>query len=405
MRLNGKRMGVTPARVDDLAAFDYRVQVECDPEGRARGRVYNVKLKEGENRVFVDVPFDQAVRTKGGLALAYATDAERDAFLLTHGVNLARAAGVGEVLLVSPELEAARARVDRVRVSDGKVIASSSLTAIRGDGSIDTPMVARLVGKLRAKQSVRFVGQDEEAMTPWQPPTAQTAGTKMRAAAVAAASADDADDADDATEDAPAVAPVEASDDSSPRGNTLSTGVRLLGVGIGVVGIAGMATGFVLHAGHGTDGDLLARTDPLASVYRGVQQDWLDGRTMPLILGGAGSALLTSGLALFLPGDDGVPWWGWVSGAAGLGLGAWGLVNVFGGGTCDGNADRLFTQACIDDEKRFGMGLLLVMGAVPLLSVPLVAALRGAEDPAGPSVGVSAEVAPGHATVVMSGRF
>jgi hypothetical protein len=397
MRLNGKRMGVTPARVDDLAAFDYRVQVECDPEGRSRGRVYNVKLNEGENRVFVDVPFDQAVRTKGGLSLAYATDAERDAFLLTHGVNLARAAGVGEVLIVSPELEAARARVDRVRVSDGKVIASSSLTAIRGDGSIDSPMVARVVGRLRARASVRFVGHDEEPMAPWQPPTASV-GRASRAVSPSPPEADD-------EQDAPVIAPAAAADTPSRPGNTLGTGVRVLGVGLAVVGIAGIATGFVLHAGHGTDGDLLARTDPLAGVYRGVQQDWLDGRTLPIVLGGAGSALLTTGLALFLPGDDGVPWWGWVSGAAGLGVGAWGLINVLGGGTCDGNANRVYTQSCIDDEKRFGMGALMIMGAAPLLAVPLIAALRGAADSAGPAVAVSAEVAPGFATVVMSGRF
>ena len=391
VRMNGKRMGTTPARIEDLAVHDYRIQVECDPNGAARGRVYTVALAAGENRVKVDVPFDSAVSSQAELRLSYRTDAERDAYRFAHAVRLGDVLGVREMWLVAPELDAARVRIDRVDVAGKKVLASVSVAAaaatqhsgVSGDSAgVDAAAVRQAVTMLREGISARIVGAKVEPAKPWAPP-APAIGAWEDAAGPAENGDGGATRATDDAHDAP--------------GAALAAEWRVVGLAVGIAGVGALTAGVILHAGRSADADGLSSRAASEAGYLAAQDAWLGGRTLPIALGVGGGTALTAGLALALPGTDGMPWWGWVSGALGLGLGMAGVAELARGDVCDGDAAGLFSRRCLDGEFHLSAGALLVSGAVPLLSAPLISVLRGTESPAAsesapPPVTVNAEV-------------
>lgn len=371
VRMNGKRMGTTPMRIDDLSVYEYRVQVECDPSGAARGRVYTVALKEGRNRLHVDVPFDTAVSTEAGLSLSYRTDAERDAYRLAHAEKLGALVGADELWLPSPELEAGRVRVDRVRIvgpgtggagaaREAEVLASVSAD-FSGDDTARRAVVREVTALLAAAKSGALHAGVFTEGEKWGAPSADAAATPT------------------------------AASETPTRANALSSGWRVTGLALVLAGAGALGVGAVRHARRGTDADALQGIAASDAGYLAKQDAWLSGRTLPTVLSAAGGAAMTLGAALALPGGDGVPWWGWVSGAAGLGLGVVGAIQLASGGACDGDAAGVFSRACLDKEMQLGWGVVMVSGAVPLLSVPIIAALRGAEPVAAP-VRVGAEV-------------
>jgi hypothetical protein len=67
-----------------------------------------------------------------------------------------------------------------------------------------------------------------------------------------------------------------------------------------------------------------------------------------------------------------------VSGAAGVGLAAWGIFDLLSGDACGaGSPDR---QQCSDKSERRDRGAVILLSAVPLLAVPIAQLLRRRSD-------------------------
>jgi len=96
-RVNGIRVGPTPARVEQRPEGAYAVQVEC---GTTPGRIHRVQVEKGQNSVSVDADLDAVVRTRGGLRLEYT--AQPDVSILeTHALALSEVLDASRVILVA----------------------------------------------------------------------------------------------------------------------------------------------------------------------------------------------------------------------------------------------------------------------------------------------------------------
>ncbi|MCA9603939.1 MAG: PEGA domain-containing protein, partial [Myxococcales bacterium] len=237
VRLNGKRMGTTPARIEDLAAHDYRIQVECEPEGDTRGRVYTVALKKGVTNLVVDVPFDRAVSTTGDLALAYPNDGARDEYRLAHAIKAAKVLGADEVWLLSAELETGHVRVDRVLARTQAVLASASFEPLDAGGVPRARDTEVTVNALRAGSSVTVRnGQATAEATPWRAPVPASAAS------------------------AEAKPAAEGTGTASRSMHVLSTGWRIVGIGLVVAGAASLVGAAIPGGGHAGDGEGLEKS-------------------------------------------------------------------------------------------------------------------------------------------------
>ena len=113
--LNGRLVGVTPLDLPHVYPGRYRLHIRRSNE---QTRSHEIEIKPGENDVKIDLGFDEALRTEGELAFAYANAADRRAHCLAHAVQLARAFDLNAVLVFWTE----RARVHLALVdAHGKV--------------------------------------------------------------------------------------------------------------------------------------------------------------------------------------------------------------------------------------------------------------------------------------------
>jgi hypothetical protein len=64
---------------------------------------------------------------------------------------------------------------------------------------------------------------------------------------------------------------------------------------------------------------------------------------------------------------QGVPWWSYVIGAGGVGLAAWGAVELSQNNQCELSLD----ERCIKGHETVGRGALAFAAAAPLLSFPI----------------------------------
>lgn len=174
------------------------------------------------------------------------------------------------------------------------------------------------------------------------------------------------------------------------------------GIGVAVVGLAGVGLGVASHFQRATSGDRYAVAMPMDVDFLSRQSDWQGLGTRVYLFGALGGALLTAGAALALPERDGVPWWGWVSGALGLGALAGSIiaaVSLTSG--CDNVAEN--RRECVDRGQEGGAAMLLGMSALPLLTVPLVYLIG--RDPSGPAVNVDVGGEVGGMSLRLTGTF
>jgi hypothetical protein len=171
------------------------------------------------------------------------------------------------------------------------------------------------------------------------------------------------------------------------------------GVGAAVLGVAGLALGSVFHFQRASAGDRYVIAMPSDIDYLQRQAKWNDLGPRTYAFAALGGVLLGAGAVLGLPEREGVPWWGWVSGALGVGALAGAVVAAV---TLDGGCDNIADTPpqCVDRGQGGGRAMLLGMAAVPLLTVPLVY-LFG-RDPSG-SLEVGTEQ--GGASLRWRGRF
>jgi hypothetical protein len=137
-------------------------------------------------------------------------------------------------------------------------------------------------------------------------------------------------------------------------------------------GVAAEIAGWFLFRSRVDKGDAV-----LGSVDGSRDAPWENARTPMLAVGVAGGVTASAGVALLasaVPARK-VPWWlAGTVGAAGVGLLAWGAVDLAKGEACTSSDAR----ECVQDEQRQDRGMLLITSAVPLLTLPVTKGIRGA---------------------------
>jgi PEGA domain len=340
LRLNGVQFGNTPFVSEDLAPGEYRAQVECDPT--VRGRVHRIRIGAGTSTVRIDGRFDAAVRTDAAVRLVYgdAAQAER---AVGDALEIANVVGVNEVWLMWADADGERWRVDRVDVSEQRVLASV----------LSPPSMASLTAS--ALIAGRSEDRDEAGVRPmarWEP--GQGANGSEEAAA----------------------------GESGDSGDVASIAV---GSSLAVLGVGSFVAAAVLYDWRSQAGgqvSLAADAVPGNGTLEGYvewKQTWEGRRWSVLGASLAGAALTTGALPFLLPPEEGVPWWSYLVAGAGVGLVTAGALEIGTASTCAVELEQ--GAGCVAAAEAVDRGMIWLTASVPFLSVPLIHALRLAVGP------------------------
>jgi hypothetical protein len=331
--VNGRHLGVTPFRLDRAAEGEYRVQVEC---GRTPGRVHLVHLGEDPVELEVDTELDRALRTESRVALVYDNVPKTQQLASRHGALVARSVRAEEALLISSA--DAYVQLTRVSVAQGSTLARVHLRL----RSLEDASRAELDRGLDAL----FEGRVEKD-APVDLSVSQSA----------------TDQADCQSKLVPRAHSSEQ--DASRR----KLALRITSASLAAAGAALFVTGVFFEHQRKDAKDKLVTLDPAdADASSGVRDDLEHDKKLRW-LAVPGGALLTAAVPLArVDVSRGVPWWSYIVGSAGLGLAAWGAVELAKDGKCE---IPLATRGCADTRDSAGRGALLLAGAVPLLTVPI----------------------------------
>ena len=351
VRINGVEFGQTPLSGVELPVGTYRVQVECDP--KRRGRIHRVAVVSGVNGFFVDDEVDQVVRTRPMLHLEYVSASAWTARMV-HAASVADVLDEARPLVVSA-LPNSVLRLD----SNARELGPASVWVEAGSGEVSPADLRRAVDALLEGRSVDFTGPHPIARTSWDAPDA-VAGTTEPAVALTATS--------------------EAALDPRPTSHRVA-GWSLFGVGVASIGAS-----VGLHVWRGDLGDTFAGMP--ANLHDA--QRWNDARIAVWTTAAVGGAAVSAAMPLVLPNQERTPWWGWVSGAAGLGLAAYAVYEGVTLTNCPEPfiGDEGAVRDCVERGQEAGRMSLALAGAAPLLTIPLVYLIRPLR--AEPSVSVSA---------------
>ncbi|HMI93190.1 MAG TPA: PEGA domain-containing protein, partial [Polyangiales bacterium] len=387
--VNGRHLGHAPLELPQLSPGEYRVQAECE-EGVA-GRVHRVAI--GNRRIVkrIDTRFDAAVQTSLDIALRYDTvDAQRE-HAHSDALELARIVGVSAVVLVLPVLDASASdthtvQVERIDTQNGALAAAMRLR-VDPSGTIEPSALAVAVRDLRSG------GHDDNAAS---------GALALAQIQEVARLPRPATDRERAAQPAAEPGPPRTTRPSQERPSDLATDVVVakhdvpadepwspsaVGVALGTAGAVATVASWVLF-GHQLSLEFEYADELTAAPsgdYRATLDDLDDIEYVPLAIGGAGAALLTASLPSLLPpnSESEVPGLAIASGAFGAALAVTGTVLLVRGGNCD---EYDIEGRCIDILTTTRLGGLLLEGAFPWLSVPVVYLLRGASSPSDTSL-------------------
>ena len=365
VRLNGIEVGKSPMSWNDVRSGMTRVQLECDPG--VPGRIHEIELEPGDNRMDIDPELDRAVRTRGALWLAYRGLEARNRRGDTDAQLIAKAVHIGPVLQLWVDRDGDLARV-RVRAIRAGVVRETATLPLPADASIDPLAVA---------SAVTAALRDEGQLV------AQASGAPKQESAGPRPSASDAALADEISS---------AREEDRPLHDTNQP---LIGIPLAVLGSAGMVAGWVVYA---------ERQDTRRALYReGIPLTQIDTfqnqGTAATLLGSLGAATLTVSEYFWLPSQQSTPTWSWFVGGAGVALAATGVGLAIAGESCDVGDVRVTCQS-FSADARFGP--LLAMNALPLVGVPLTYLVR---DALRSEVLVSTSMSTDTASVSLSGTF
>lgn len=353
VRLNGVEFGTTPFVSEELAPGEYRAQVEC--EAGRRGRIHRIRLGEGTSTVRVDTRFDRSVRTDTVLRLAYPDAATAERHRLEDALEIGEIVGAAEVWLVMKDGDSTWLHMDRVVVNPTQVVASARL----GLG-VSLPRGLRA---LMAGESMDFSQAEARPLTPWQP-----SGLP---------------ESEDAEREA-----------SSNGDDTLRLA---LGGTAGALGVLGFGAAFGLYEWRYDAAKRLSIADREDPDYLERQTTWLERRNAIWGVAIASGVLTSAALPLLLPEEDGIPWWSWLIGTAGVAVATIGAVEI---GMNEGCTLRgLPGDPCPLAAEPTDRGVIFLSMSAPLITVPIVYLIRSA---LGPGASASASVEANRERVVFS---
>lgn len=334
--VSGRRAAVIPAPAR-LPSGEHLIEIAC-PEIERR-RIHRVRIGGGERTVRIDPELDDALRSPPeGAALIYRSREALARRYRQDAITVARAAGVQALIVIRPEPEPsdsdpdAEWRAERIDVESGAITAT-----VRFRVTIAAP--ARwIVDALRAEQD-RDMGSFRA-----------TASARSGRA-----------EASDATLEGGAAA-GDLGDAEVAGAVTASLGALALAAGWSSFAAR---TAFVMER---QDYDRTYQRYFELTAY--MERAEIAGH----VLGAIGSASAIVGLALWLPPEDGTPWWSWLSGVAGaLAITAGVIVGALDGFTYN-CSER---GACTQLQVALLGALLVETGSVGL-AVPVIHSVRSA---------------------------
>jgi hypothetical protein len=355
VRINGVEFGRSPLSDIELPVGTYRLQVECAEAHR--GRIHRVGIASGPNVFSFDAALEGAVRTRPVLYLRYASPTAWGQ-RMDHASQVAGILGGGDVLVVSG-LSSGAVRVDLS--AQGYEAASAWLSA--GNGAPSAEDVRRAIDALFEGRSVDFAGPHPIARPSWRDELAF--GATVGATAVA----------------------VTQAESETKGGVPRPRNQRIAGWSLFGVGVASIGASVGLHVWRGELGDRFIETPANLNAA----QKWNDTRIAVWTTAAFGGAATSAAMPLLLPNHERTPWWGWTLGAVGLGLTGYAIYEGVTMTSCPEPylADQPAVRSCVARGQEAGRLALVLAGAAPLLTIPLVYLFRPLR--AEPSVSVTGE--------------
>jgi hypothetical protein len=149
-------------------------------------------------------------------------------------------------------------------------------------------------------------------------------------------------------------------------------GQFVAGVSLASVGSASLLAGYALYAVSATK----LADQMIALPSNDNQAQWLNTRFGMFYVGSFGAGMLVTAMPLALPYQPKTPWWGWLSGGAGLALAATSIALAVTAPPTPDASRVADPQGYVDRAKRTDAAFLAGVSAAPLLTMPLVYLLR-----------------------------
>jgi hypothetical protein len=353
VRLNGIEVGKSPIHFSDVRSGVTRVQFECKP-GQP-GRIHAVDLKPGDNRLDIDPVFDTAVHSRGALWLQYDDEAARTARIDSDLAEIQTALGAGRVIGL---------------FIDGSTYPSVHVHAIDGptrDGATLLYSAGRGYGPGTVREAIRALQSKPQKA---KPERATRSTTSDEAAPVELTLP---------PEPVPPPQPASQPDPEPPHQQNI-----LVGSLLAVAGVGGLATGWVyygLRYRYRLNAQAYADDIVPAPLYR-------PGTPETLIATGAGALILSFSEYFWLPDATHPPVLAWVAAGVGTAVALVGVGFTLFGDQCwispstDLGSSASCSQFAADEDRLFGP--MIIMHSLPLLSVPLMYAIRTSVRPSTP---------------------
>ena len=321
--VNGMPWRTKPGADAGFPVVAVRVQLRCE----SFGRVHQVQLRPGVNKIRIDPRFERALVSQVYLGLRYATEAEVRRFRDLDARSIAQALEADAVLL----LEA---------TAGGDTVLRLVLPGP------ETPVVA----------SVLILGPD-----PAQAEVAAAADQLLRRyqASKARVTSHALRPASDVERDTGLAVTPSATDSGFVADSSMGVdALDIAGISVGVLGLAGIVTSWSYYDLRRQYRNVVSAGDPF------FQPRYVASGKNAMLLNVSGTVLLSASVPLWLPEYSDAPAVSWIAG--GLGLTAVGV-----GAYLTASGEPCSRQRCPAGQPDSLLGPMVLVQSIPLLTVPV----------------------------------